>query len=545
MSKFDDFNLILTDFNKVEERVFLRNIAEFAAANQEVATKTFTLLLRNEKLNTQLKYLVFKSIAQLKLTEMISTVKDALYKEDKMPLIIEAVNCLLAMGSLPAFKVAVDYIVKHEGAEYYETLERNVLTVFGKNQLFYHFDLFYRNRGNVKEIEKSSEFLIEYLPEEHIKDLLPSLTSRIYKIRFELLRILKHRPNPIYYTYLYNYFKDNYNDADEDMFLMLCEALVVCASASGTKDRIFKQLKDHAQELNGDKKILFCITLLKLRTRELLRFIESVYPNLNFDRKLLVLNNFIPDEFINYAEFVRRLLKEETNGALLERIVKILTEANDFAFLFETLDSEETLRKGKILKMILDQVDRNPKEIDDYIRKYVAPEQDNEILHMALEYLLKYTADFDFKLIESIFFSVVPSRIKVLIISNVTKFDAFHQRHFMEAIFKNLSVVSSFKKDFLFSLLEVLNEKHFDEDLEERILNRVLVMMEEANREEIVDFIYFFDRYEINNERDRGLIIDELQMMRKTLLNSKEESNLVHMVDVLIEGIEKKTVLKK
>lgn len=545
MSKFDDFQLILSDFNKVEERMFLNEVREFAEEDRDILIDTYDQLLKTPDLNLQLKYLLYRSISELKFKEFIPMIKEALYKEDKVRLISEAVNCLVAYAVLPAFKVAVDFIHDYKDADHKDTLEKTVRTVFSRNQLLYHFDLFYRKRGDVNALEKSSQYLIEHLPEEYVKDILPSLSSRHYKIRYETLRILTKRPNAIFYSPLYHYFMDHYKMADESIFLLMAEALVMNASVSKAKSRIFKQLKDMVPQLRGDKRVVFCIALLKLNTRQLIHFVSGVYPKLNFERKMLVLNNLLLEDYFHYMKFIRQALLDEQNESLLARIVQLLAQANDFEFLFGSLEQTQGPRQAKILNIILDHVDKEPAKIDNYVRKYVTPAQDSNILHMTVEYLMKHTADHDFQLIKSIFFSGVEYEIKILIIRNVNKFDSYHQKLFIETIFKDISVIQAFKKDFLFSLLGVMNEKVFEEELEEKILLQVLIMMEEAQIEEIVNFIYFFDRYEINNPQDLELIIDELRLIQNTLLKSSNDNNLVKMIHVLIRNIEKRMMLKK
>ena len=225
--------------------------------------------------------------------------------------------------------------------------------------------------------------------------------------------------------------------------------------------------------------------------------------------------------------------------------MEILIQAEDYQYIFEILDAESGVRKSKVLNLILDHVDQEPEKIDQYLEKYVTPSQENAILYLALEFLVKHMADKYYDLIKSIFFSGVAHDVKVLIIRNIDKFNGFSQKQFMEKVFEDLSVIRSFKKDFLFSLLGVLNKKLFEEDLEEKILHRILVMMEEAHFDEIVNFIYFFDRYEINNLRDSQLIIDELRLIQNTLLKSTDENNLVKMIHVLTRQIEKKMMFKR
>ena len=115
----------------------------------------------------------------------------------------------------------------------------------------------------------------------------------------------------------------------------------------------------------------------------------------------------------------------------------------------------------------------------------------------------------------------------------------------MEAVFKDISVVNRFKKDFLFSLLGIMNEKTFERDFEELILNRVLILMEESGIDDIVNFVYFFDKYEIENINDLGLIIEEFRMIQNTILKSGGKDDLVRMIHILIKNIEKKMRGKK
>jgi hypothetical protein len=542
MNVFDDFAGILSNVSSVEEPLLLRDIREFAEKHRDVVIKTFSLRCKNPGPDIQLKYLVLKSMGELKYDEFVPIIDDTLYAETNEQLIYEAVASLTAVGSFPAYRVMVDFLIKNKKADFAEKIERSLRDIFIKNPLAYHFDVFYRDRGEVSSIEKSSEFLIKHLPVQHLQDILPAINSRFYKIRFQLLRILKEKPNPIFYANIFHYFKDNYNNVDDNHFLMLTEALVVNASVSKAKTKIFQTLKEFVNQMGENKKNIFRTLLLKLNSRELIHYIADIYPQLDFHRKILVFNNLAPDDYVYYREFIRELLTNENNETLLAKIVGILIRADEFKYLFAALGAEKGLRKTTLLAMILEH---EPKEIDSYIQAYVTPSQDNRILYLSVEYLLKYKADNYFDLIKRIFFSGVSPGIKILIIGSVKKWNGFNQKVFMEAIFKNLNVIAEFKKDFLFSLLDVLSEKLFDEEFEEKILHQILVMMEESPEEEMVHFIYFFDKYRVNSLNEKGLIIDELRLIHNTLLKSGNDQNLVRMIHILMKNIEKKTGLKK
>ncbi|MCI0470238.1 MAG: hypothetical protein L0Y73_01105, partial [Candidatus Aminicenantes bacterium] len=302
MSIVDDFNLLLADFNKIEERQFLRNINEFAETHKDVVIKTYSLILGEEKMNIQLKYLVLKSISELKYREFVPMIQDLLKREDKVQIIYEAVNSLVRIDTLSAYKAIILFIREKTGADFIANVEERLKEFFERNKLIYHFDVFYRARGEIRGIEKSSEFLIKHLPEEYIKDILPALNCTFYRIRYELLQILKHKPNCLYYPAIYNYFKVNADKTDEPFFLLLSEALVINASLSKLGNKIFSTLKQHLNELGPEKRMIFAITLLKLNTSAMIEEVTTIYPRLGFEWKLLVFENLKREEYGCYLK---------------------------------------------------------------------------------------------------------------------------------------------------------------------------------------------------------------------------------------------------
>lgn len=542
MSVFDDFDRLLANFNDLEERLFLRDIRNFAERHHNVVVKTYIVLLRDHDLNIQLKYLILKSMGELKDKEFVPVLRDVLKKEKRAQIIHEAVNTLALMDSLPAYKVIVDFFVKHKDEDFAEKVEKSLKAFFTKNHLVFHFDVFYRNRGNLNGIDKSCDFLIKHLPEDFIQDILPSLTSRYYNIRFQLLRLLKSRPKSLYYSAVFNYFNGYYEKADNEMFLLMSETMAICASKSKARQKIFDKLKEFITKLEGEKKVLFCIAMLELDTRHMIPYITGIYPALHFDRKMLIFDKLDTGDFIYYMDFMRQLLDHEPNERVLERVVEILVRSNDFTFLFQVVDSEKGLRQEKLLNMILEH---DPLEIDTYVRRYVSPNIDNQMMRFSLEYLLRHAADEYYDLIKSVFFSGVGADIKTLIIRSVNRWNPVNQKAFMELIFQDIPLVNPFKKDFLFALLTVMNERVFSEEFEGRILSQILVMMEEAALDEVVNFVYFFDRYDISRPEDSQLIMDELRLIQNTLLKSSREDDLVRMIHVLIKKIERNMKLKK
>ena len=542
MKVFDEFDLLLTDFNKVEERVFIRNISNFAEVHKEVVIKTYSTLLKEKNINIQLKYLVLKSIGEMKYKEFLPMIRDLLKVEDKVRIIYEGIKSLVRINTLSSYKEIVLFLRDNAETDFTGQIEENLREFFDKNKLVYHFDIFYRQRGEARGIDKSSDFLIKYLPDECIKDIIPALAGGVYRIKYETLKILKNRPNSIFYTPIYNLFKATAKSTDDKFFLLLAEALVVNASLSKLAHKIFLALKRHLTELPGTKRKLLSISLLRLNTPAMIDEVITIYPHLSYNNKLLVFENLDREQYGCFLVFIRKLLTSENNDELLEKITEVLIYAKDYDYLFRVLDEERMLRKEKLLGIIMDF---DPPGIDVYVKDYIHPNMSTKVIDLSMEYILRHAADDYYDMIKNVFFSGIASEIKTLIIRHINRFSPFNQKLFMESVFDDIKVIGRFKKDFLFSMLGVMNEKKFNKEFETLILNRILIIMEESRIDDIINFIYFFDKYEINNEEDMMLIIEELRMIQNTILKSSNKGDLARMIHVLIKGIEKKARMKE
>ena len=71
MTKIEEFDLLLSDYNKIEEYSFLKNIKDFAEKNKKFIIRAFSLLFKDKHINIQLKFLIIKSIGELKYIEFI------------------------------------------------------------------------------------------------------------------------------------------------------------------------------------------------------------------------------------------------------------------------------------------------------------------------------------------------------------------------------------------------------------------------------------------------------------------------------------------
>lgn len=550
MGTTEDFDLLLSDFNKVQERVFLDNINNFAGNNKEAVIKTFFLLLKSENVNIQLKYLVLKSMGELKYREFIPMIRQLLDRGDKVRIIQAAIDCLVRINTMEAYKTVTLFLRENPGTDFKMQVEEGLKELLNKNRLLYHFDVFYRDRGgggDIKGVEKSGEFLVKHLPEIYVKDILPALSSKFYDIRYGALQILENKPNPLYYMPIYNLFKAHAQSAsasaDEKFFLVLSQALVANAALSKLSGQIFLTLKERLQELAGNKRLIFAIMLLKLDTPAMMAEIIEMYPRLDYAGKRLVFQNLDRRDTGCYIDFLRRLLKEENNDDLPARIMEILISAQDFEYIFQVIKDEPVRRKEMLLEILLQH---DPPDLQEYLKECIqsSSSREDRILYLSLEYLLRHAADDYFAFIKSIFFSGVPNGIKTLIIRNIAKFSSYNRKVFMESVFKDIKVIDHFKKDFLLSLLGLLNEKRLDKEFEDMLLNRLLVMMEESRIDDIIHFIYFFDKYEVSNIKDLGLIIDELRLLQDMILKSGRQDDLVRSIHVLIKNIEKRARLK-
>ncbi|MGE5340766.1 MAG: hypothetical protein ACM3SY_04715 [Candidatus Omnitrophota bacterium] len=538
MNIFDQFDFILANYSKKEEILFLKDIRDFAENHRETVIQTFGVLFKDPGLNIQLKYLLLKSVADLRLNECAPMIREVLTQETRVQIIHMAINTLAAIGSFSAYRVLVDFYFKNKPTDLAERAEKGLRELFKRNSLAFHFDVFYRNRGNILHIQKSSENLIRRLPDDYVNDLVPCLTSEFLPIRYETLRILKHRPNAAFYSPIFQFLNANFQAIDEDSFLLASETLIVNAAVSKAKNQIFQKLKNFVPKLDGTRKVIFCIHLFSLNNRELIHYIQAVYPHLPIELKRMVLRNLDPKEYTVTRDFLRGLMTRESNDDLLSEIIAILMRFREFQFLFETVDADPGPKKYKLLLTILENY---PRAIDRFIKNYVTPTQDKRVLLLCIEYLIKNYADKYFALIKSVFFSRVTLEIKSLIIRNVDKWKPSNQKIFMDLLLSSLAAIRGLTKDFLLSLLGTINRKLFDETEETKVLDQILVLMEESSGPDIAHFLYFFETYTIRTPEDKDLIIDELRLIQNTLLKSQEDQNLVRLIHVLIKKIEKKS----
>jgi hypothetical protein len=279
-----------------------------------------------------------------------------------------------------------------------------------------------------------------------------------------------------------------------------------------------------------------------LNTPAMIDEVISVYPQLSFNGKMLVFENLKREEYGCYLAFIRQLLTSENNDDLLARIIESLIYAKDFEYLFQVVGGERKLRMDKLLEIIMEF---DPPGIDGYVKDYVSPDMSTKVISLSMEYILRHAADDYYDMVKNVFFSGTASEIKTLIIRHLNKFSPFNQKQFMESVFDDIKVIGRFKKDFLFSMLGVMNEKKFNKEFESLILNRILILMEEARIDDIINFIYFFDKYEINNDEDMTLIIEELRLIQNTVLKSSNKGDLARMIHVLIKNMEKKARIKE
>ncbi|MCU0284907.1 MAG: HEAT repeat domain-containing protein [Acidobacteria bacterium] len=168
MEIFEDFKWLLSNFNKIDERIFLGNINDFAEKNKEKAVKIYAGLLKDENINTHLKYLTLKSIGKLKYQEFIPIIRQVLNKGEKIQIIHAAADCLVRINTIEAYKTLALYLRENPASDFKMPVEESLHELFRKNRLLYHFDVFYRDReteNEIKHVEKSSEFLVKNLPD--------------------------------------------------------------------------------------------------------------------------------------------------------------------------------------------------------------------------------------------------------------------------------------------------------------------------------------------------------------------------------------------
>ncbi len=478
--------------------------------------------------------MLLKIVGVLKFQSFIPLLSHLLNKEDKVRIISEILNSVTNIISIESYKLLVTFFSNPKNKNYLPKFNGYLKMFYAKSPLIYHFDLFYRDRGDVKNIELSTNYLINNLDETYVKDLLPAIYSKYKTISFEALRLFEKKPGSLFYNSINDLFLTKYEE-DNLYYKQLVKTLFNNVLVSPHKKKISVKLKDQLKILSHKRKNYFIVFLLKLDTETIINKALTIYKELEIDEKILFFNNLDANKYMFYTEFIKNKFIEEVNDKILLRIIFIFMINNEYEFVFHTTMKQKGARREKLLNLI---IETGKKNLSDYFSKFLTLKEDNNILQNVIAYIMNDKPDVYYKDIISILFSGIDLKIKQKIIRSIKFFNTSNVKKVIKNILDQPNVLSFIEKDFLLMLISLQEKNTFDGLLLEQLLNYILKMMEEARQEDIINFIFFFDSFEFTKQEHKTLIIDEFKMIQKTLLRSPENDNLVSMIYKLIPKLD-------
>jgi len=528
----EKLNSIIKDYKLLEENIFIGRISDIALENKNLVISKLQAILDDDKTGIHLKYLIIKLTGILKYQKFIPILTKLLVKEDKDRMIGEILNSLSNIINIESYKTVTAFFSEPKNKIHLPKFNTYLKVFYGKSPLIYHFDVFYRERGDVNNIDISSKYLITHLEQTYVKNILPAIFSKYDNISLEALKILEKRPGTLFYKNIDELFKSRYKQCSQIYFRQMTRALLENSIISPHKKKLYIKLKNYLNELQGDKKSYFIMLLLKLDTKKILSQAVSIYNQLPIEDKLSFLNNLEPALYPIYGNFIRDLLIKEVNEDILIKVISIIMLNKEFDFLFEIAEKQRGVKREYFISMI---IETGTGGLSHYMKSFLSLSESNTIIIFAIGYIMNDSPDTYYNEIANLLLSGVALEIKQRVLRNIKKFNDENTVKIINSILENKTVLKKLEKDFLLLIIVLQERELFDGKLLEFILNKVLLMMEEAEPEQIVNFIYFFDSFEVKNNAHKKLIIDELKMIQNTLLKSSKNDNLVNMIYKLIK----------
>jgi len=526
---------LIKDYKLLDENIFISRVNDIAEDDLSLVLSKIQSVLSYSETGIHLKYLLIKVIENNKSKKFIPILTKVLKTENKERIVWETLNAFVNIPTIESYKTLVGFFSEPKNKYFLHKFNSYLKIFYKKSPIIYHFDIFYRNRGDVKNIDSSGKFLIEHLNEIYVKDLLPAIYSKYENIREEALKIFEKRKSSLYFHNIDELFIKQYKSCELKYFKQITRTLFENALVSPHKKKILMKLFNYLDSLNKEKRNFFIIQLLRLDTGKIINMAIDIYGKLSVEDKLIFLNNLDPDLYSIYKFFIRELLDDEIDEKLLLKIIKILIQNKENDLLFENIGKQNEKRKELLINMI---VETGVKGISDYLSVFLLPTEKNSVIFLVVGYIMNDEPDKYFLDFKNLLFSGVELVIKQRILRNIKKFNDDNIVLFIDYILDNILILKGLEKDFLLLIISLQERNVFNENLSETILNKVLMIMEESDSDGIINFVYFFDSFKIVNNKQKKLIVDELKMIQKTLLKSTKNDNTVSMIYRLIKKME-------
>ncbi len=538
MDALTAFHTLLVNRTLFDDEAFLRRLSELSEHGGTALTAEVARLLAVPRLHAHVKYLLLKHAQRHPEALFVPAACRVVEHDPRVRLRSEAMAVLGRVATPAAYRELARYAdgAVEEGRGRAAEILAETLSA---NPLLFHYDVFWRPQRGRKNLSASADFLARQLPEEDLIPLLASISPPLREITGAAWQLFAARGSGPLFPSLLKVFLGWQQNLPEAIFLEAARAVVGAAADSGFRAKACATLTRFASELPEPQRLLLQILLLRLDTPALLPGLAGRYDDLPPGTKTLFLECLDPAASEVTGNFAAHQLAGEDDPDRLARLVRLVLSQGEagLEILFRRLSREMALRRGIMLEAA---IEASPPGIDRFLIPLLSGETDPHILRAALDPLLKSPADDLLPPLEQLLGSGAEAEVKSLIVRRLPRFSLSGQKRLALFLTDRFPMEREVRKDLLISLLEVLNRPGLDEEVFSRLVERVLLMMEDASLDEIVQFVYFFDRLVIPPFANIALIQGELRMMQNTLLQAGDPVGLVGKIHLLLHRLENK-----
>jgi hypothetical protein len=532
---------IIDCYQQKNEIQFIDYCKNYYANEPDNIANALRQILRTDNLNLQLKFLLFKLIGDIKIIKLIDLLLDEINTNQNLnqnhKIYIQAFHSLSQIQPMKSYLLIQETISTLHDHYLLKKFDQEIRFLYSIDPVIFHYDVFYRKKFTQKTIRNSTNYLIDHLEDHLIVDLAKRVNENSELLQNEIWFILKHRPQIQLWEFaLDSFFKNLYHCTDYT-FLLMSDTLLRTAFLNNKSNWLFQSLIALLPTLPETKKQIMLISLIQLNPEEIIYLLDKQYPSFSLDEKLQVFENFKHIQSENIENFILKTLKTENIKIVLEKIIQLLISHQLLGLLLNTLNEFPQNRKIVLLKII---VDLSPAGIDHFFLNMLNNSYSDDEIILAAEYLIHNYAD---KYFDS-FFKIIKNDgrydIKSIIFKNITAFSKNNiQKLFLE--FCNTDTLLTLPvHEFLTIVEKVTSFIVLESEIEEKIIDKILVLMEEASLDTIKYFLDFFQNYRIKSAKTSLLIVEELRMIQRTLFNTINASDYGRVINSLIQRIQRK-----
>ncbi len=522
-----------------DEEQFIKESSAIIAENcQQIASLIKESYLQEE--NILRRYLLLKAVGRSKCLQLMPFLEEVVLQEKRKRLQQEALQAMLQINPLRAYLIflRIKKLSSSDLAQRIDFLVNELL----KNKLVFYFDFFYQQRVKSEaEMNVAVDFLKQNMAPEFLPELLFLLNGTNFFLISYLLRLLAARPLNIATMVIFRFISNNYRSISRELFIQAVDSFVACAEKCEFLEKYPAKIEALLKKMPREEFICFQLQLLKVGYLMPRLDLKKFYSALNSDQKIKFLKNSSLSVIKYVIKEIEQDFQQESDEQFLQlaaqKILEVGKKDSLHSFFIQLNDLNQ---KRAALAALLEK----PAEDDiALLEKHFHYQQPVAILEVYIDETVKQGITSFIKPMQRVWCEIDGEQKLQLIIRRFNKLKSPHLEEFIRVIFADRRKLARLTDELLIALIPLFQkETGLPLELQEIVLNQILVLMEEADFEQLINFIHFFDAVVISAESLRLLIVEELRLIQNTILKSRGNDDLIGRLHFLINKIGGKKV---